>query len=48
MLGPFLERHFSGLNLIAEWLRLSDKEIERISKEAAKMIGCWPPQAEDG
>ena len=47
MLGPFLERHFSGLNLIAEWLGLSEKEIERMSKASAKMIGCLPPQAED-
>jgi hypothetical protein len=38
-LGPFLERHFTYLNYISEWVGLSEGEIERISKSAAKTMG---------
>ena len=41
-LPNFLERHFEGLNLISEWVGLSEDEIYRISMAVGKTLGCVP------
>lgn len=35
----FIPRHFDGLNLICEWLGLSEAENERISKAVIRILG---------
>lgn len=42
LMGPFLRRHFDGLNLISEWLGLPDEEIMRITKAVFKLFGYTP------
>ena len=43
-LDRFLERHFLGLNEIAEWIGLSEEELKAISDSAVKALHI--PQAE--
>jgi hypothetical protein len=43
-LGPFLERHFTYLNYILEWLELPIEENKRICKAIAKLMGM--PESE--
>ena len=43
-LGPFLERHFTYLNYIVEWLGLPIEEDKRICKAIAKLMGM--PESE--
>jgi hypothetical protein len=35
----FLDRHFKGLNKIAEWVGLPESEIWRISNNLEKLLG---------
>jgi len=42
--GPFLERHFTYLNYIVEWLELPIEEDKRICKNVAKVMGM--PESE--
>lgn len=41
-LPEFLEHHFQGLNMITDWLGLTDEENERIGRAAIKALGCIP------
>ena len=45
-MGEFLERHFVGLNLMSEWVGLTEIEIERISESALSWLGYVPEGAE--
>lgn len=43
ILAPFLERHYTYLNHISEWLGLPDEELEGISRGVAKTLGYPGP-----
>ena len=44
-MGPWLNRHFVGLNFICEWLALSEEEDKRISHAVMKPLGYDPGTA---
>lgn len=45
--GAFLERHYVGLNEIAEWLSMPIEEIKKISFAVAKCLGVVIPDGVD-
>jgi hypothetical protein len=45
-MGPFLNRHFTGLNYICEWLGLPEEEIKRISLGVMTPLGYEPSSAD--
>ncbi len=46
-LGKFLERHWVGLNMMAEWLQMSIEENKQISYSIMRGLGFDIPEDEN-